>query len=74
VRIETLIRMGQQIAHNQAALPSQLAADRIARHLTSFWTRPMIAELVAYAAASPEDLDPDLIAALSRLRTDSSRR
>jgi formate dehydrogenase subunit delta len=74
VRIETLIRMGQQIARNNAALPSQHAADRIAGHLKSFWTRAMIDELAAYAAASPEDLDPNLIAALSQLRPSSSRR
>ena len=65
--IETLIRMGQQIARNNAALPLQRAADRIAGHLKSFWTPGMIAELEAYAAAKPEDLDPHLITALRQL-------
>lgn len=65
--IETLIRMGQQIARNNAALPSRRAADRIAGHLKSFWTPAMIAELEAYAAANPEELDASLMAALSQL-------
>jgi formate dehydrogenase subunit delta len=67
VPIETLIRMGQQIARNNAALPPQRAADRIAGHLKSFWTHAMIAELEAYAAANPGELDPVLITALRQL-------
>jgi len=67
VPIETLIRMGQQIALNNAALPAQRAADRIARHLESFWTHSMIAELEAYAAANPGELDDVLTAALGQL-------
>jgi len=45
VPIETLIRMGEQIVRNNAALPPQRAADSIAAHLKSFWTPGMIAEL-----------------------------
>jgi len=67
VPIETLIRMGEQIARNNAALPAQRAADRIARHLKSFWTPGMIAELEAYAAANPEELDAILLAAIGQL-------
>ena len=62
--IEPLIRMVQQIARNNAALPPQRAAARIARHLTLFWTRAMIAELQAYAAGNPEELDATVRAAL----------
>ncbi|MEJ6536870.1 MAG: formate dehydrogenase subunit delta [Mycobacterium sp.] len=65
--IETLIRMGQQIARNNAALPVPRAADRIARHLKSFWTPGMIAELEVYAAANPEELDATLLAAIGQL-------
>ena len=65
--IETLIRMGNQIVRNNAALPPQRAADRIAGHLKSFWTPGMIAELEAYAAANPEELDAILMAALGQL-------
>jgi hypothetical protein len=67
VPIETLIRMGEQIVRNNAALPAQRAADRIARHLKSFWTPSMIAELEAYAAANPGELDDVLTAALGQL-------
>ena len=59
--------MGQQIALNNAALPAQRAAERIARNLESFWTRSMIAELEAYAAANPGELDDVLMAALGQL-------
>jgi hypothetical protein len=67
VPIETLIRMGQQIARNNGALPPDRAADRIAGHLTAFWTHQMIAELQSYAAANPDQLDPVLAAALRQL-------
>jgi len=67
VRIETLTRMGQQIARNNQALPPDQAAARIAGHLRSFWTPAMIRELEAYAAFSPETLDPNLLAALDLL-------
>ncbi len=67
MRIETLTRMGQQIARNNQALPPDQAAARIAGHLRSFWTPAMIRELEAYAAFSPETLDPNLLAALDLL-------
>jgi len=67
VPIETLIRMCREIARNNAALPPHRVAGRIARHLRSFWTPAMIAELQTYAAANPEDLDPNLITALRQL-------
>lgn len=65
--IETLIRMGQQIARNNCALPPDRAADRIAKHLNAFWTRAMIAELQGYAATNPDQLDPVLASALRQL-------
>ena len=67
MRIETLTRMGQQIARNNQALPPDQAAARIAGHLRSFWTPAMIREIEAYAAFSPETLDPNLLAALDLL-------
>ena len=65
--IETLIRMGRDITRNNAALPPDRAADRIARHLTAFWTREMIAELQAFASTDSGRLDPSLVAALRQL-------
>ena len=69
--IETLVRMVQQIARNNAALPPQRAAARIARHLTLFWTHGMIGELQAFASANPEELDATVMAALQQLGAES---
>ena len=65
--IDTLIRMGHEIARNNAALPHEEAVERVARHLRSFWAPAMIAELEAFAAIEPERLDPVLREALSEL-------
>lgn len=73
MRIETLTRMGQQIARNNAALPPDQAAARIAGHLRSFWTPAMIRELEAFAAFSPQELDPNLLAALDTLAVEQRR-
>ena len=67
MQIETLTRMVQQIARNNSALPPDEAVDRIAGHLKSFWTPAMIRELQAYAAFSPDSLDPSVVTALDRL-------
>ena len=67
MQLDTLVRMGQQIAVNNAALPHDRAVARIAGHLTSFWTPVMIAEIRSYAATQPSDLDPLLIDALRTL-------
>ena len=71
--IETLIRMVQQIARNNGALPPERAAARIARHLTLFWTHAMIDELQTFAAANPEDLEATVVAALQQVRVESRR-
>jgi hypothetical protein len=63
--------MVQQIARNNAALPPQRAAARIARHLTLFWTHAMIADLQAYAAGNPEELGTTVMAALQQLVAES---
>ena len=65
--IETLIRMGHDITRNNAALPPDRAADRIAGHLNAFWTRAMIAELQAFASTDSGRLEPSLVAALRQL-------
>jgi len=67
VPIETLIRMGQQIARNNGALGPDRAAARIAGHLKAFWTREMISELQAFASTDSGRLDPSLAAALRQL-------
>ena len=67
MQLDTLIRMAQQIAVNNAALPHDRAVARIAGHLKSFWTPAMITEIQAFAAAHSADLDPLLVDALSAL-------
>ena len=71
--IETLVQMAQQIARNNAALPPERAAARIARHLTLFWTHSMIAELQSWAAANPGELDATVGAALQQVGAESHR-
>ena len=71
--IETLIRMVQQIARNNGALPPERAAARIARHLTLFWTHAMTDELQTFASANPEDLEATVVAALQQVRVESRR-
>lgn len=61
--------MSRQIAVNNAALPREQAVARIAGHLRSFWTPSMIADIQAYAATGPEDLDPLLRDALAELHS-----
>lgn len=68
MQLDTLVRMGQQIARNNSALPHEKAVARIAGHLKSFWTPAMIAEIQAFADAQPAALDPLLTEALGALR------
>ena len=67
MRIDTLVRMGQQIARNNATLPPDRAVERIAGHLRSFWTPGMIADLTAFADTDG-GLDPLLRQALAALK------
>ena len=67
MQIETLTRMGREIVRNNAALGHEEAVARVARHLRSFWTPAMIAEIESYAAANPGELDATLMAALEQL-------
>ena len=64
MQIDTLIRMGGEIARNNAALPHEEAVARIAGHLRAFWTPSMIRQLEQFAAAHPDEIDPLLAAAL----------
>jgi len=67
MHVETLVRMAQQIAINNSAVPFEESAAKIAGHLRAFWTPAMLRELEAYAAFSPRELNPRLIAALDLL-------
>lgn len=67
MRIDTLLRMSQQIANNMRAFPHDDAVARIAMHLRSFWTPTMLAELRERAVHDPESVDPAVREALARL-------
>ncbi|MGI9126014.1 MAG: formate dehydrogenase subunit delta [Mycobacterium sp.] len=67
MKIQTLTRMGREIARNYAALPHDQAVSGIAGHLRSFWTPAMIAEIEAFAATDPGAVDPLLLEAIREL-------
>lgn len=52
----TLIKMVNQIAANLSAYAPAEASERIAQHLTRFWTPKMRQDLIA--AANTENLSP----------------
>jgi formate dehydrogenase major subunit len=66
--VETLVRMANQIAANNAHHESQEAVDAVARHLGSFWSPSMQSELGEYAASHGEELSPIVVAALLRMQ------
>lgn len=67
MRIETLVRMSEQIATNNRALGESEAIQRVAGHLKTFWTPVMRRELEAYAAFTENELDPIVLGALDFL-------
>jgi len=61
-----LVTMANQIA---LGVPDRAhVAAQVAQHLRSFWAPSMINHLAAHAAASPGDLQPEVIEALVNLR------
>jgi hypothetical protein len=61
-----LVAMANQIA---LGVPDRAhVADQVVQHLRSFWAPFMINELAAHAAASPGDLQPEVVCALMNLR------
>jgi formate dehydrogenase subunit delta len=65
-----LVRMANQIARQSGSLPDDEAATEVARHLHRFWEPRMLVGLRAHAAASPDDLDPVVLAAIAVLGKD----
>lgn len=66
--IETLVRMANQIAANNAHHSREEAADAVARHLSQFWTPSMQSDLEQYSARNGESLSPVVLAALSQMQ------
>jgi formate dehydrogenase subunit delta len=62
-----VIRMANDIARNQAHLPTAEAATLIANHIRSFWDPRMRSELARLVAADPSAAAPVVVAALRDL-------
>lgn len=62
-----IVRMANQIARAFASEPRKV--EETANHIKSFWTRSMIEELRACAAADASKLDPVVIEAIKLLPT-----
>jgi formate dehydrogenase subunit delta len=61
----TLIRMANQIAHNMAAYPPDVAAVKVANHLGRYWEPRMLNDLFAYAKSENCKLEPIVLNALA---------
>lgn len=68
MQIENLVRMADQIARNNRALPPDKTIEKVAGHIQDFWTPTMRRDIEAFAAFSPDELDPTVVAALDLLR------
>ncbi len=65
MRIDTLTRMADQIASNNAVFAEPEAVQRVSEHLKSFWTPAMRRDLTAYATEHPDQVAPVVRAALA---------
>lgn len=59
-----VVRLANDIARQFAHLPAGEAAEHVATHLTKFWERRMLKDLVARTRAGMDDLDPLVVAAV----------
>ena len=55
---ETLVRMANQIANNFAAYPADVASQKLASHLGSFWEPRMLDDLFNYLEKDGTGLVP----------------
>ena len=68
VKAEKLVRMAEQISANMAYTEDKaIVAARVADHLGRFWDPRMLETIKVYGATHPEDLSPELSAALAAL-------
>ena len=66
-------RMGNDIARQFAHLPTEVAAQAVARHIETFWDPRMRRALEALVAAHDDSLDPLLVDAVGRLAKHAAR-
>jgi formate dehydrogenase subunit delta len=66
-------RMGNDIARQFAHLPTDVAAQAVARHIETFWDPRMRRALEALVAAHDDSLNPLLVDAVGRLVKHAAR-
>ena len=66
-------RMGNDIARQFAHLPTEVAAQAVARHIETFWDPRMRRALEALVAAHDDSLDPLLVDSVGRLAKHAAR-
>lgn len=62
------VRMANEIAIQFTHVPFEEGAERIAKHMRSFWEPRMLRAVLAYADTGGDDLDPLAAAAVEKLR------
>jgi len=67
--IDSLVRMANHIAENNAHLDPDAAVDAVRRHIDQFWTPSMRAELTDYAHRHGEELVPVVLEVLGSQMT-----
>ena len=65
-------RMGNDIARQFAHLPTEVAAQAVARHIETFWDPRMRRALEALVAEGDDSLDPVVVDAAGRLAARTS--
>jgi formate dehydrogenase subunit delta len=71
-KIQKLVRMANQIADFFRPYSDEEATAGIDEHIRSFWTTSMRKELIAFAEAGGQGLQPRVVAAIERLRAPPS--
>ncbi|GHF69138.1 formate dehydrogenase subunit delta [Amycolatopsis bartoniae] len=67
------VRLANEIAVQFGHQRPERAAAAIAAHIRQFWDPRMRADLLAQAAAAPDELDPLALAAVALLRPEPAR-
>lgn len=68
---DKMIHMANQIAAFFHTQPGEDGAGKVAAHIADFWEARMRRQLLAHVDAGGEGLDPLVMAAAARLRTEA---
>jgi formate dehydrogenase subunit delta len=67
---QDIIRMGNQIVDQFPHLPEEKKVEAVATHIHKFWERRMLGALYEHIDGGADDLDPVVIAAAAKIRSD----